>query len=137
MRTPARVQGSLDTHRKGRKFRMPENTLWVGKKSAWGSPYQVKSYFPTDINRPVVREDLRFRVIDAAGRTVKTGIGRAREALWLVSDLWVADLRELARDPRFVAQARTELAGKDLMCPCAPERECPTDVLLAIANGGA
>ncbi|WP_330158808.1 DUF4326 domain-containing protein [Nocardiopsis tropica] len=116
---------------------MPDNTLWVGKKSAWGSPYSVKSYSPTDINRPIVREDQRFRVIDAAGHTVRTGIVRPLEALFLVSDLWVADLRELARDPRFVARARAELAGKDLMCPCNPERECPTDVLLAIANGGA
>jgi hypothetical protein len=35
--------------------------------------------------------------------------------------------------PRLVAKAKQELAGKDLVCFCAPNR-CHADVLLEIAN---
>ncbi|WP_018949030.1 DUF4326 domain-containing protein [Thioalkalivibrio sp. ALMg11] len=41
----------------------------------------------------------------------------------------------LAR-PELVERARAELAGKDLVCFCAPAA-CHGDVLLEIANGGS
>lgn len=39
----------------------------------------------------------------------------------------------LGSQPELIARARRELAGKDLVCFCAPQR-CHGDVLLAIAN---
>ena len=37
--------------------------------------------------------------------------------------------------PRTHSRARTELAGRDLACWCAPSEACHADVLLAVANG--
>jgi hypothetical protein len=36
--------------------------------------------------------------------------------------------------PELVAQARTALAGKVLMCWCKPDEPCHADVLLELAN---
>lgn len=40
----------------------------------------------------------------------------------------------LLRQPGKVEEARRELAGKDLVCFCAP-RSCHGDILLEVANG--
>jgi hypothetical protein len=40
----------------------------------------------------------------------------------------------ILQDPAFLEQIRRELAGKDLVCWCAPAA-CHADVLLEIANG--
>jgi len=42
----------------------------------------------------------------------------------------------LSGQPELVEQARAELAGRDLICWCYPER-CHGDVLFAAANDGA
>lgn len=41
----------------------------------------------------------------------------------------------LLKNPKLVQDAKHELAGKSLVCWCAPEA-CHGDVLLNIANGG-
>jgi hypothetical protein len=43
--------------------------------------------------------------------------------------------QHLAARPDLVEAARTELAGKDLACWCAPELPCHADVLLVVAAG--
>ncbi len=45
--------------------------------------------------------------------------------------------QHLAGHPELVEAARTELAGKDLACWCAPELPCHADLLLVIAAGGS
>lgn len=46
----------------------------------------------------------------------------------------IAKYREwLGSQPELVAQARVELAGKDLVCFCAPQ-PCHGDVLMSVAN---
>jgi Domain of unknown function (DUF4326) len=40
----------------------------------------------------------------------------------------------LAGQPDLIAAARSELAGHDLACWCAPGEQCHADVLLAVAN---
>lgn len=40
----------------------------------------------------------------------------------------------LLAQPALVAEVKRELAGKDLVCWCAP-RACHADVLLEVANG--
>jgi hypothetical protein len=42
--------------------------------------------------------------------------------------------RYLAERPDLVEAARTELAGKNLACWCAPELACHADVLLDLVN---
>jgi hypothetical protein len=39
----------------------------------------------------------------------------------------------LSKNPELIEQAKRELAGKNLICWCAP-KECHADILLRIAN---
>lgn len=41
---------------------------------------------------------------------------------------------QLRADPARVAEARSTLAGRDLLCWCALDQPCHADVLLAVAN---
>ena len=75
----------------------------------------------------------------------------ARPSKWgnpcKVGDLWVgipiqtraeavAAFRHLVQEnPSYATEARTELAGKNLMCFCPLDQPCHADVLLEIANG--
>jgi hypothetical protein len=40
----------------------------------------------------------------------------------------------LLGDPELVAQARRDLAGRDLACWCRDDQQCHADILLGIAN---
>ena len=42
----------------------------------------------------------------------------------------------LAADPALAAEARSALAGRDLLCWCPLDEPCHADVLLAVANAG-
>ena len=41
----------------------------------------------------------------------------------------------MQRHPSFVESVRRELAGRDLLCWCAPDAACHADLLLAVARG--
>lgn len=70
------------------------------------------------------------------GRPTKWGNPFPLDVEW-ERDLVVQQYEDWLRtQPALVAAARTELAGKDLVCWCAPRR-CHADVLLRVANGGA
>lgn len=63
------------------------------------------------------------------GNPFKIGVDGDREQVVAKYRRW------LKQQPELVRAARRELAGKDLVCWCAPEA-CHADVLLEIANGG-
>jgi Domain of unknown function (DUF4326) len=82
-----------------------EPYVYVGRPSRWGNPFHRGGAFP------------------------RTGNGaEPRDAI----EAFAQHLRE---QPEIVEAARRELAGKHLVCWCAPAR-CHADVLLRVANGG-
>lgn len=78
---------------------VPNDAIYVGRPTRWGNPFAIGK----DGNREEVIAKYRKHV----------------EELCKTSDLFMADLRELA--------------GKDLVCWCAPQA-CHADILLALAN---
>jgi hypothetical protein len=87
---------------------MPPNTVKVDRSTKWGNPWTVPGDFST--NRGAVAR-FRSAVMDGPPPHPESYIGR------------------------IIADARTELRGKDLACWCKPEEPCHADVLLQLANG--
>lgn len=128
---PRRIQ-----RRRTKGWRAPDGAVYVGRGSRWGNP-------ATQVRMPA----LDGSEWEREGRLGKTSgqqhafVHPDKTVTWhLVQDAtpeqavemyrrWLADRPELA------AAVREQLAGRDLMCWCPPNRVCHADVLLALANG--
>lgn len=81
------------------------NAVWVGRPSVWGNPYSH-------------REDSQ-----ALYHVETRDVAVSLHAQWILSS------------PDWCARARSELAGRDLACVCAPV-PCHARVLRFVANAG-
>jgi len=98
---PVRVQ-----RRRVKGWRMPPNTVYVGRGSRFGNPIEIGT------------RDLRTDgIIDAA-----TAVERFSERL------------ATGRLPFTEADVRAELRGKNLACWCPLDQPCHAAVLMEIAN---
>lgn len=99
-------------------WRMPPNTVYVGRPTQWGNPWGV--------TRPGTYTDVVH--VDTASEAVT----RYEQAI-----------RDNDAGARFhhglptSAAARAVLAGKNLACWCPPNQPCHADVLLTIANANS
>lgn len=104
-------------------WRMPPNTIYVGRPSRWGNPFHGDHLDPRECVRAyqaLLERDFKwFR---------KTGFlpwTAGFQFSWVITS--DADVEALV----------APLRGKDLACWCPPGKPCHADVLLRIANGGA
>lgn len=96
---PKRIQ-----RRRTKGWRMPPNTVYVGRPSKYCNPFRRGEVFQVGgalMDDPV----LAFRVLTT------------NEAAW-----------------PYRKEAKADLRGKDLACWCRLDQECHADVLLGIAN---
>ena len=100
--SPVRIQ-----RKRTKGWRMPENTVYVGRGSKWGNPWRVED-----------------------GMSPKGAVWRYRDAV-------TGYLRTLAPHLPYPKDIRAELAGKNLACWCKEGDPCHADVLLEIANDEA
>jgi hypothetical protein len=138
MTMPVRVQ-----RKRVKGWKMPENTVYVGRPTRWGNPFNFAS---SDNCWNALALGCRG---DARGR---------REAAVKAFRQWIADPRGRVKEMDFAvvmeckgetvqlgprAQAGTSpshddvkeaLRGKNLACFCALDQPCHADVLLEIAN---
>lgn len=98
---PIRVQ-----RKRTKGWRMPDNTLYVGRPTKWGNPYLVGTQLASN-RPPLSAEDAMIAYGEAFSRLSK--------------------LRKLNIE---------ELRGKNLACFCKLSEPCHADVLLEIANQG-
>ncbi len=103
--TPRRIQRS-----RAAGWRMPPNSVYVGRPSRWGNPFRVGQSVPPPYGGGLVE-------------TAEIAVELYRA--------WLVDMT-----PEYLTALRTELAGRNLACWCPPGQRCHADVLLAIANGG-
>ncbi len=108
---PIRVQ-----RKRTKGWRMPENTVYVGRGSAWGNPYkiggQVANHFGTT-----------FPINDAAGAV------NCYKNMFLSSFAGILAGGTLGDEVDL-----SELRGKNLACWCKLDQPCHADVLLELAN---
>ena len=118
---PIRIQ-----RKRTKGWRMPENTVYVGRGSKWGNPYSVYKLKKTSsrYNRG------KWCVLYSAGR--------------LGCDIYWFDDRATAinkaieefKEKRlpYLKQFISDLKGKNLSCWCKLSDPCHSDVLLELAN---
>ena len=99
MKEPYRIQ-----RKRSSGWRMPENTVYVGRPTKWGNPFAIGKKNPCG----TITKDHRHAV------SLFVGFAPQNEKL--------------------VTAAKKELRGKNLACWCASDQPCHADVLLKIAN---
>lgn len=105
-KSPIRIQ-----RQRTRGWRMPENTVYVGRPTRFGNPF-----------RPLFYSDPQ-RVLEAV----------IRYRAWLSGDLEAPHSAQSRPHPDWIAGLR----GKNLACWCRLDQSCHADVLLELANAKA
>jgi hypothetical protein len=121
--TPQRIQ-----RRRLKGWRAPEGAKYVGRGTAFGNPYGV---------RPMPGDTWGVSYFTRTGEPSPNGLTRVPCAYrWTAHSHATNYYRDWLRaHPELVAQARRELAGRDLLCWCPVDFDCHADVLLAVARG--
>ena len=117
MTAPRRIQ-----RQRTKGWRMPENTVYVGRPSVWGSPYVIHR------EGKVTWDVCHYRSV-LATYTSRTGEEARADAVYRLRQLLARGLDPWGKD-----RIRVELAGKNLACWCPLDQPCHADVLLEIAN---
>lgn len=110
---PHRVQ-----RKRSRNWKMPENTVYVGRPSKWGNPFVVHG--------------------DGANMTPWMAATSFKHLLrtekgWFPQPLpWPKG--KVPKVMTTIAEVKAELKGKNLACWCPLDQPCHADVLLKIAN---
>lgn len=100
---PIRIQ-----RKRTKGWKMPPNTVYVGRPSEFGNPYQVgelhNSKYPVTIEQAIAFFRLDIEQYDA--------VFHGEKSAWI----------------------RGKLKGKNLACWCPLDKPCHADILLKIAN---
>lgn len=126
---PKRIQ-----RKRTKGWRMPDNTVYVGRPTLFGNPWRVDSK-----GQPWVSHALSDRRGDCKlpkMRMTRFGM-QARYRAWLDGSLERWDY--VAMIPcqvwrQMVLNSLHELRGKNLACWCPLDQACHADVLLELAN---
>lgn len=107
---PRRIQ-----RKRSKGWRMPDNTVYVGRGSKWGNPWFL--------DNGLVKIKADNGVISIKGS------GDIHTVVKAYADHLYRELRSGKADI-------SELRGKNLACWCPPDQPCHADVLLEIAYRG-
>lgn len=133
-------------------WRMPDNTVYVGRPTIFGNPYRFRTYmglarvpaidgspweWENRISGPDTRHDCHhpdgtITIHNIRYMTRAETVETFRTAL-LTPKPWLR-LWHRGRGPVTVDDVRRELAGKNLACWCPLTEPCHADVLLEVAN---
>ncbi len=106
-------------------WKMPPNTVYVGRGSAWGNPYRVVEYGKFDDGTTAWAGRHEWELDYPVQRSRAEAATRAVEGFktWLFTQ------------KGSTARSRIkELRGKNLACWCPTDQPCHADVLLELAN---
>lgn len=133
--------------RRTKGWRMPDNTVYVGRGSKWGNPYALGE---TQIRMPALDGkdwELEGRLYKTSGQENAFCHGDGTITWHQVENATREQCVELFREYitgepyrkpyRYASQVeavREALAGKNLACWCPLDQPCHADVLLELAN---
>jgi len=106
---PKRIQ-----RKRTKGWKMPPNTVYVGRPTKWGNPYPISRLLSRD--GAIVLFELLFGIEPSEPLDNRQKFFRSRGEKYPVADV------------------RRELRGKNLACWCREDQLCHADVLLEIAN---
>ena len=115
--TQEQTQPNRIQRKRSKGWRMPPNTIYVGRPSKWGNPLRART-----------RSDGgRKAVLRAYRQLIETGAVRVANHMTISGADW-----ETHR--QYVLENISQLRGKDLACWCSLDQACHADVLLELAN---
>ena len=113
MKTPIRIQ-----RKRTKGFKMPENTVYVGRPSKWGNPFKVglnQNSFGSIFNKKECDPNFYKKSAD-----VKHCVSRFEPYIHYMIKSGQLNI--------------SELKGKNLACWCKIGEPCHADILLKLAN---
>lgn len=117
MTKPKRIQ-----RKRSSGWRMPDNTVCVGRPSIWGNPWTHEDTLSSGLFKPEC--------------VAQVNVDNFRH--WLTATLEQIQFFELYRELEPIRQEilrrLPELRGKNLACWCPLDSPCHADVLLELAN---
>ena len=121
---PIRIQ-----RRRTKGWKMPANTVYVGRPSKWGNPWTIARARASGLFRP----DLLYKVCAEEYRAAISvfPVRQWRIKAWREYGGNTAMLIALASK---IGPVLDELRGKNLCCWCPLDQPCHADILLEIAN---
>lgn len=131
---PKRIQ-----RKRTKGWRMPPNTVYVGRGSKWGNPFVIGEpcgIFKNGEGMRGMAETLvpalsREQVIEFYDAVIGGMIGPDQ---YPTGHTWRDSFIKRHRGEWPQYTARRELRGKDLACWCPLDQPCHADVLLELAN---
>jgi hypothetical protein len=132
---PQRIQ-----RKRTKGWKMPPNTVYVGRGSQWGNPFKVVQYSD---GKWAVKCDSDDRQIEILTSNCHAAYDTKQEAqadavtcyrILYASYKHGEPMEKLLESMAFVESVENALAGKNLACWCAPGDPCHADLLLKIAN---
>lgn len=108
MTQPIRIQ-----RRRSKHWKMPKNTVYVGRGTRWGNPFKIEQGVTTE---DVVKKFTAY-VLPYMVTPDSTAGGE-----FMVTKINIKDIQD-------------HLRGKNLACWCRLDQPCHADILLTIANG--
>lgn len=117
---PIRIQRS-----RAKGWKMPPNTVYVGRPTRWGNPYYVGEPSP----KP-------GKGLLHACTTAKEAVRKYAEMLFPYRHRGPNNsLNQFYASQANIEDIEAELCGKNLCCWCPLDQPCHADVLLEVANG--
>lgn len=116
--------------KRSRGWKMPENTVYVGRPSLFGNPFDVRRWGREVAIRLFRNTATGFWSPDEvpAGQSVEIAY---QEHMEFLDQLTRAGYKQV--DALYAI--RSQLRGKNLACWCPLDQPCHADVLLELANG--
>jgi len=133
---PVRVQRS---RQKG--FRMPENTVYVGRGSRWGNPFRVIQYSDKKWAIKTDGSDKCSEILVKHCHAVYDTKSEAVIDAIKCYDYWLlpythkeGTMSEFYQSMAIMDDAMQNLKGKNLACWCRLDESCHADLLLTLVN---
>ena len=126
MNKPIRIQ-----RKRTKGFKMPENTVYVGRPSKWGNPFKVgliMNYM--DVLHFMAFNDVR-KYFKITGQTVNS---IAKKPLDIEDCMYLYKNYKFRVSSETMKKLMAELKGKNLACWCKIGEPCHADILLRLAN---
>lgn len=114
---PRRIQRS-----RAKGWQMPDGAVYVGRPTRWGNPFQVGA--------PITDDAMAGIILDGLAPAIRRGVVEDAEHAVLLYNIHIR-----LHVPFTRTDVVAELAGRDLVCWCKPDRPCHADLLLRMANG--
>ena len=115
---PERIQ-----RKRSKGWRMPENTVYVGRPTKWGNPWTLQAAIDYKLFEHAFCAVIIVKELEAW-----------LKGTWSEKSEHLGMWKKLEKQREILLSSLPELRGKNLACWCTPGQPCHADVLLRLAN---